>query len=330
MDEAWKRRSAAREALERAYQEKQSAYGVQDAAWHDYQSVRSSNGPRIDSLNSQQENAFQRMKDAFNSASNAYEARDGASARMYADEGHRYKAESQGYVAERRQLVQQIRDARERHNATRPAFQRAKDNFDQAKRRHDQAKEDHQRKQAEFKRAKADFDQTAAAFRSRLEEVQAESKRRKDDRRSIAERAGVPYEYLDNVWISEKPDGTINIYFGGVDRPDGIGHGHYVMDPGGSVTYRRDPFDPHGAHNFTDSQHDYYDVVTVEADSEGAFAFWCNFRGYAAYVESNVNHEGRDKIDIYYGPNGPLGHGHHHAVAYRETPHDFIYDELRD
>ena len=41
-----------------------------------------------------------------------------------------------------------------------------------------------------------------------------------------------------------------NIYFGGVGKPDGLGHGHYVMDPGGNVTYRRDPFDPHGAQNF--------------------------------------------------------------------------------
>jgi hypothetical protein len=61
----------------------------------------------------------------------------------------------------------------------------------------------------------------------------------------------------------------------------------------------------------------------------GEFGFNCRFRGYDAYVESNTNREGRAKIDIYYGPQGPFGPGRHHAVAYRESPFDFVSDELR-
>jgi hypothetical protein len=49
-----------------------------------------------------------------------------------------------------------------------------------------------------------------------------------------------------------EPDGTVNIYFGGFGSPDGPGHGHYVMDPSGTVTYARDPSDEHGAQNFAD------------------------------------------------------------------------------
>jgi len=251
-DQAWDRRQAARVTLDRAYEEKQRAYQERQESWEELQRVRDRNGPRIDYLNDEQESAFQNMKDAFEKASDAHEARDGASARMYADEGHRYKAEAQEAVAERRQLVQEIRDAKTRHETTRPAFQRAKAEFDRARDEHDRAKADHEHTQAEFKRAKADFDSTKNAFQARLEVVLSERQQRRDDKRSIAERAGVPYQYLDNVFVSTDADGTVNIYFGGVGSPDGPGHGHYAMDSSGNLTYSRDPFDPHGTQNFAD------------------------------------------------------------------------------
>ncbi len=269
------------------------------------------------------------MKHAFDNASSAHDQRDGASARMYADEGHRHKAESQGYVAERRRLVEEIRSARSRHEATKPAFRHAKDQFSQVKRDFDRAKADHEQAQAAFKRVKAEFDQAAKAFKERLETVRSESKRRKDDKRALAERAGVPYQYRDNVWVSKDPSGNTNIYFGGIGKPNGPGHGHYVIDSSGKVTYKRDSFDSHGTQNFTESQRDYSEVVGTEAVRTGEFGFRCRFRGYDAHVESNTNRENRAKIDIYYGPNGPFGPGHHHAVAYREAPFDFISDELR-
>lgn len=325
---AWDRRSSAREALNRAHEAKQFAYDQQNAAWQDYQRVRSYNGPRIDSLNAQQESAFQNMKRAFENASSAHDRRDGAAARSYADQGHSYKAESQGYVAERRQLVNEIRSAKSRHEATKPAFQRAKDDFGGAKRAFDAAKAEHERAQAEFKRTKEAFDSAAKAFKTRLERVKAEGKKRNADRQELAKKAGIPRHYIDKVWVSRESDGSVNLYFGGVGKPNGPGHGHYAMNASGRVTYRRDPFDQHGAHNFTDAQDDYYQRISQEIAS-GEFGFRCRFRGYDAYVESNTNHEGRAKIDIYYGPNGPFGPGHHHAVAYRESPFDFFYDEFR-
>ncbi len=247
---AWEQRSSARETLNRAHEEKQRAYSAQDASWQDYQRVKSHNDSRIDSLDTQQENAYQEMKRAFDNASSAHDRRDGASARAYADEGHRHKAVAQGAVSERRRLVEENKAARATHEATKPAFQRAKDQFNGAKRDFDHAKSEHEKKQAEFKRAKADFDQAAKAFKDRLEKVRAESNRRKDDKRAIAEQAGVPFQYRDNVWISKDTDGNTNIYFGGVGKANGPGHGHYVLDRYGKVTYKRDPFDPHGGHNF--------------------------------------------------------------------------------
>ena len=248
---AWEERSNARETMNRAYNDKQRAYEIQNSSWQDFQRTRSSLGTRIDNLNSMQERAFQAMTQAFDSASRAHANKDGASARGYADDGHRYKAEAQSYTAERRRLVEEIRLARSHHDATKPAFARAKDNFDLAKPEFNRAKDKHERAQDVFKKAKADFEQATKAFKKRLEVVRAESKSRHEDKRAIANRAGVPYKYLDNVWISRDSNGNINIYFGGVGKPNGPGHGHYVLDSSGNVTYARDTFDPHGSQNFT-------------------------------------------------------------------------------
>ena len=326
---AWEKRSSARDTMNRAYEAKHRAYQEQDRTWQYYQNVRNSHGPRIDSLNAQQESAFQNMKRSYDAASSAYDRRDGASASSHAAEGRSYKEESQRCVAERRRLVEEIRSARTQHDASKPAFQRAKDDFSSAKRAFDSAKTEHERAQMEFKRAKADFDSCAKAFKSRLEKVKIEGQKRREDKKSIASKAGVPHQYRDNVWVSTDSSGSTNIYFGGVGKPNGPGHGHYVMDRSGKVTYKRDPFDPHGAQNFTENQRDYTDVIGREVASGGEFGFRCKFRGYDAYVESNTNRQGRAKIDIYYGPNGPFGLGHHHAVAYRESPYDFVADNLR-
>ena len=239
--------------MNQAYEAKQTAYANQQAAWDAYMSVKQANGPRIDSLNSQQERAYHNMVSAFESASSAYYARDGAGARMYADQGHAYKAESQACVTERRQLVAKIRTAREQFEAVRPAFQRAKSEYTQARQEFLSAKAEHERAQAEFNKAKAEFDDCAKAFKDRLDELKSAHRKRRKEKKSIAEKAGVPLQYQDNVLISTDPDGITNIYFGGIGKPNGTGHGHYAMDRNGTVTYRRDPFDPHGTQNFTDA-----------------------------------------------------------------------------
>ena len=249
---AWERRSSARAAMNRAYESKQVAYADQQAAWEAYMSVKRANGPRIDSLNAQQEQSWRNMKSAFESASLAHDMRDGASARMYADQGHAYKAESQTCAAERRQLVAEIRAARERFDAVKPAFQVAKAEFARARQAFQSAKAEHERAQDAFKRAKAELDSCTKAFQTRLDELKSASRKRSEDKKSIAAKARVPLQYRDNVWISTEPNGNVNIYFGGVGKPDGPGHGHYVMNRNGTVTYRRDPFEPHGAQNFTD------------------------------------------------------------------------------
>ena len=92
------------------------------------------------------------------------------------------------------------------------------------------AKERHDATKPAFQRAKDDFNSAKRAFDS-----------------ANAAKAGVPHQYHDNVWISTDSSGNTNIYFGGFGKPNGPGHGHYVMDRSGKVTYMRDPYDLHGA-----------------------------------------------------------------------------------
>lgn len=105
-------------------------------------------------------------------------------------------------------------------------------------------------KDAELDRLKTAQDLAFQRKQAAFDKVKAENSKRKNDKREIARRAGVPSQYLDAVWVSIDSSGNTNIYFGGVGKPNGPGHGHYVVDSSGKVTYRRDPFDPHGAQNF--------------------------------------------------------------------------------
>jgi len=72
-----------------------------------------------------------------------------------------------------------------------------------------------------FRQAKDDFDRAKTSFADRLTIVRAENEQSKNDRRAIAQRAGVPTEYLDDLRMSTGPDGTVNIYFGGIGEPNG-------------------------------------------------------------------------------------------------------------
>lgn len=259
MQAAWQHRSSARDEMNRAFEAKQRAHEVQEASWQNYQQVKRANGPRIDQLNRQQEAAYQNMRRAFDNASMAYDRRDGAAARSHADDGHAFKAEAQRCVEERRRLVAEIRAARDCHAGPKVDFQRAKADFTAAKQRFDQAKAEHERVKDEFQRAKREFDAARQAFKARLEKVRAERNRRREDKRAIAERAGVPSQYLDDLWVSRDSNGSTNIYFGGVGKPNGPGHGHYVIDRNGRVTYRRNPNESHGSQNFTSSKREQRD-----------------------------------------------------------------------
>ncbi len=69
--------------------------------------------------------------------------------------------------------------------------------------------------------------------------------------KTIAELAGVPHDHLENLRVVFKPNGAINLYFGGQHTADGPEHGHYSIDTEGNVTYLREQGAERGAHNYT-------------------------------------------------------------------------------
>lgn len=296
---SWECLSKARDKMNRAFETKQNAFEAQNQAWQDYRSVSDQNGPRIETLNAAQERAYQNMKNAFDRASSAHDSHDGASAKSYATEGHNYKAEAQICVEERRRLVEECKSARARHEPYKRTFDDAKIAFGHVKDEYEQAKAAHARANDEFKRAKTDFDTAVKAFQERLSELRAENSKRKENNRAIADKAGIPYQYRNDVYVSEESDGTVNIFFGGFGTPDGPGHGHYSMESSGKVIYKRDPSDDHGLKNFTGANGRYNGMPAKIVMSD---------RGNS------------DRIDIYYGGIGdPDGHGHNHVAVMKEN-----------
>ena len=297
--ESWERLSKAKDKMNKLHDVKQVAFNDQEQAWRAYQSIQTRNGPRIEWLNSAQEIAFQNMKNAFDRASAAHNNRDGASAKSHTDDGHRYQAEAKGYVEERRRLVEECRNAKLRHEPHKTTFESAKIDFGRAKDEYENSKIFHQFESVGFKLAKEKFDAATKAFQARLDELKAENANKIKNKRAIAAKAGVPYQYRDDVYISEEPDGTVNIFFGGFGTPDGPGHGHYSMNSSGKVIYRRDPSENHGSKNFT---------------GENGI-----FNGQPAkIVISDIQNSNR--IDIYYGGIGePDGIGHSHVSVIKES-----------
>lgn len=144
----------------------------------------------------------------------------------------------------------EIRDALSKLNLARPVFQNAKAKFADARDNNMAAIANCKQARSEFEQAKTDHERTAAAYRALRDKLAAIS-RQKKEKQTIARRAGIPQTYIDNVWIVREASGTINLYFGGIGKPNGPSHGHYVMASNGVITYRRDPFSPHGCRNFT-------------------------------------------------------------------------------
>lgn len=106
-----------------------------------------------------------------------------------------------------------------------------------------QAMQDYQEARQRYYDAEDDFNQALERLYPAKGFNEAEQKR-------LVHLAGVPYQYADDVAIVVKEDGIINLYFGGEGRPDGPGHGHYAIDSKGNATYRRNPNEARGRHNF--------------------------------------------------------------------------------
>ncbi len=183
-------------------------------AWEELQRLQDRYGPQIDSLKAEHQRLYDRTQDL---------SRDIDSAFNYGnrDEGFRLIEEVKEVRAEMADLPPQWRSMIDEINPARERWSYARDIYKDKKHEHRLAKERFDDRKAELEGA----------------------------RRDSAIRAGVPAHYGDEVKVVNEPGGNTSVYFGGVGKPDGPGHAHYVVDQFGNLTWRREPFEDRGPHN---------------------------------------------------------------------------------
>lgn len=302
---AWENRRSIRDRLDESYQAKQAAMQACNESWLHYQSVRVSNFARIRQIDGEQRIAFQHM-----------------------DLSSEHRDDYDRLTAERGELSEGVRTAKSEHEARKAEFEQVKKDFFVIKNAHDSAREKHENLKAMHEKAEEDFDSASRNYRAYARNIHGIDWKRKEEQ-DLMKKVGVPSQHIDTARVVQKTDGHINIYFGGVDAADGPGHGHYVVGPDGSVTYRRDPFEMRGKQNFISELPRYEDVIAEEALFEN-FGFRCLFLGQEAFVQSSIEGDGTPRINIYYGPKGPFGDGHLHVVVSRESPLDFTSTVLQE
>ncbi|MBR2837107.1 putative nuclear RNA export factor SDE5 [Candidatus Saccharibacteria bacterium] len=263
MELLWRERSDAKDTMNREFYLRKEVYEHHDAIWSDYGRIRDHNNTEIDQLRAEADAEHEAMKDAFDRASDAYEYGDRSEAPYYASEGHDHKDRRDELNERVRELIQEIKDAKAYAIANAPpvdssAFNSAKAEYDRAKAEHLAAEAEFKRIKAERDQAKAEFDHCQAehvrlkqAFQEILTKVKAEHQRSRD---RTLDKAGVRWLDRKDAKIVQKPDGTTQVYHGGLGSGDGLGHGHTVLDGTGHKTYDRDAFSSHGSQNYTDNE----------------------------------------------------------------------------
>ena len=261
METAWQKRVSAREEMNYEYENMQQMRGQSKQVWDEYGRIRDSHNYEIERLRAEADSEHQQMIDCFERASECYEYGDKAEAPYWSQQGHDHKERRDELNDEVRRLCEEVKSAKQDAEWRGPradasAFHRAKDFFENAKAHHETVQLEFKRLKAERDQAKAEFDsaqegfkRAKEAFRRKLEEVKANRQYERDE---VLDKAGVRYAERKDAKIVKKPDGTTQVYHGGVGSGDGYGHGHTALDQFGRKTYDRGAFEDHGRQNFTD------------------------------------------------------------------------------
>ncbi len=320
MERAWQERSSARDEMNREFERKQQAWEHYRSIWDEYGRIKESNSSRIDQLRNEADYEHRAMQDAFEQASSEYEYGDKSMAPYYSQQGREHKDRRDELNAEVSQLCQEIKDARARAewSASKPdetAFQSAKARFESAKAHHESAQATFKRLKVECDRLKAEFDSAQKEhtrlkeeFQRKLGEVKANNKR---ERERTLDKAGVRWSERADAKIVKKPDGTVQIYHGGIGDGDGYGHGHTALDQFGNKTYDRDAFAKHGHRNFTDDPAKSYAGRGQWGDLRHGWiddhaVTWCE--GTGVNVGQTLicdGHVGREYFDSHHDHYGP-------------------------
>lgn len=185
-----------------------------DSAWEELQRVQGHNDPQIKSLKDQHDRMYEQMGTAFREASDAFSSGNHERAKECSARGRQIQADMRELPPRRRRLIDEIEPVRKRWSAARDVYMDKKHVHRLAKERFDDRK-----------------------------------RQLSTERRDTAVRAGTPRQYWDNVKVVEEASGNTSVYFGGVGKPDGPGHAHYVVDRFGNLTWRREPNESRGRHN---------------------------------------------------------------------------------
>ena len=261
MESAWRERVAAREEMNSEFESMQQAREQSAQVWDEYGRIRDNNNYEIERLRAEANSEHQQMIGCFERASECYQFGDKAEAPYWSQQGHDHKERRDELNEEVRRLCEEVKVAKQDAMWRAPkvdasAFHRAKAIFESAKARHEAAQSEFKCLKAERDQAKAEFDSAQGefkrakeAFQKKLEEMKANNRRERD---RILDKAGVRYSERKDAKIVKKPDGTTQIYHGGVGSGDGYGHGHTTLDQFGRKTYDRGAFEEHGGQNFTE------------------------------------------------------------------------------
>ncbi len=196
----------------------QDAYDYMQQCWARLASARARLDVDINRLKSEMDATYAYKEQCFSDAKICYEANDHARAAYLSAEGKAANAKlgelkgyRDGYISQKNNLGEISLHAR--------------------------AKSDWQFKRSEWQAAKRRSD-------ARMTEVQQKNKMEREELRRIAERADVPWDYLDNVSIvQDRDDSSITvIFYGGPGgKPGGPGCGMRKVNRSGEIIYRREP-----------------------------------------------------------------------------------------
>lgn len=204
-----------KEDLNKSFSRKQQSWEQQDEAWRYLKSVQSRLNPQISRLKLDHDRIFANMKEAGKKATEAYKSGDHINAKKYSNQGKSYRIQMAALVRERHRLIAIV----------------------------EKAISDHKRACSEYRTVKAEYEKLRQMSKSVTKNA-PNKKYGRNSKIAIARRAGVPEKYHDDLYVKNKPDGSIDIFFGGIGKPNGLGHGHHRIDANGKITCKYPPFTP--------------------------------------------------------------------------------------
>jgi len=208
-------------ARDAAFDEKQRLYQPMEDAFQETVRLKAKD-PRIDSLFDQAQREHEQGRRAAEASQAAFHNRTGQ-AGAYSQQKQQHYATRDSLQAEAKALIARVkadRDAAHNHwDSARQRFIAARDTYNTAR---------------------DAFNAYRSVHRYISHPGDAE----------LAAQAGVPVEFHGHLYVSMDEKGNRQIYYGGENGdPLGAGHGHYVLDKYGNVTYRRPPQAEHGVQN---------------------------------------------------------------------------------